>query len=125
MTDPNLRCQVANAMVDAPTPIPDDTCTSDVATDMANVMLSTVAELASRSKRPRGAQGWCARPGVEADMNEAWQHREKARRHLRAEESFNDWGGWGCNKFVPVLGGDGTKIFPPRECFDQPPGEMS
>ena len=41
-------------------------------------------------------------------------------------ESFNDWGGErGCNKFVPVLGGDGTKIAPPRDLFDQAPDEMN
>ena len=85
MADPNLRCQVANAMVAALPPIPDGTCISDIATDMAGVMLSTVAELAPRSKRPRGAQGWCAGPGVEDEMNAAWQQREEARRHLRAE----------------------------------------
>ena len=34
-------------------------------------------------------------------------------------------GGRGCRKFVPVLGGDGTKIAPPGDIFDQPPGEMS
>ena len=39
-------------------------------------------------------------------------------------KSFKDWGGE-CLKFVPVLGGDGTKIVPPRYLFDQPPGEMS
>ena len=85
MTDPNLRCQVANAMVDAFPPILDGTCISDIATDMANVMLSIAAELVPRSKRPRGAQGWCAGPGVEAEMNAAWQQREEASRHLRAE----------------------------------------
>ena len=74
MTDPNLRCQVANAMVDALPPIPDGTCISDIATDMADVMLSTAAELVPRSKRPRGAQGWCAGPDVEAEMNATWQH---------------------------------------------------
>ena len=42
------------------------------------------------------------------------------------EESFNDWGGGrGCHNFVPVLGGDGTKIAPPGGIFDQTPGEMS
>ena len=75
MADPNLRCQVANAMVDALPPIPDGTCISNIATDMADVMHSTAAELVSRSKRPRGAQGWCAGPGVEAEMNAAWQKR--------------------------------------------------
>ena len=39
-------------------------------------------------------------------------------------ESFNDWGGWGCRKFVPVLGEDSTKITPPGDTFYQPPGEM-
>ena len=71
MTDPNLRCQVANAMVAALPPIPDGTCISDIAIDMADVMLSTAAELVPRFKRPRGAQGWCAGPGVEAEMNAA------------------------------------------------------
>ena len=72
-------------MVDALPPIPDGTCISNIATDMADTMLSTAAELIPRSKRPRGAQGWCAGPGVEAEMNAAWQQREDARRHLRAE----------------------------------------
>ena len=72
-------------MVAALPPIPDGTCISNIAIDMANAMLSTAAELAPRSKRPRGAQGWCAGPGVEAEMNAALQQREEARRHLRAE----------------------------------------
>ena len=33
-------------------------------------------------------------------------------------ESFNDWGGRGCRKFVPVLGGDGTKIALSGDIFD-------
>ena len=33
--------------------------------------------------------------------------------------------GGGCNKFVPVLGGDGTKIVPPGDLFDKSPGEMN
>ena len=86
MTDPNLRLQRSNAMVDALPPFHDDTyILSDIATDMADVMFSTAAELVPRSKRPRGAQGWCAGPGVEAEMNAAWQEREEARRHLREE----------------------------------------
>ena len=32
--------------------------------------------------------------------------------------------GRGCNKFVPVLGGNGTKIAPTGDIFDQPPGQM-
>ena len=85
MTNPNLRCQVANVMVAALPPIPNGTCISDIATDMADVMFSTAAELIPRSKRPREAQGWCAGPGVEAEMNAAWQQKKEARRHLRAE----------------------------------------
>ena len=34
-------------------------------------------------------------------------------------------GGRGCNKFVPVLRGDGTIIVPRGDLFDQPPGEMN
>ena len=32
--------------------------------------------------------------------------------------------GRGCNTFVPVLGGNGTKIAPTGDIFDQPPGQM-
>ena len=71
MANPNLRCQVANAVVDALPPIPDGTCISDIATDMADVILSTTAEMVPRSKRPRGAQGWCTGSDVEAEMNAA------------------------------------------------------
>ena len=85
MTDPNLRCQVASAIVDALPPISDGTCICDIATDMADVMLSTAAEMVPRSKDPRGAQNWCAGPGVEAEKDAAWQQRKEARRHLRAE----------------------------------------
>ena len=85
ITDPNLRCQIANAMIAVLPPIPDGTCINDIATDLIDVILSNVAELAPRSKRPRGAQGWCAGPGVEAEMNAALQQKEEARRHQRAE----------------------------------------
>ena len=68
MTDSNLRCQVANAIVAALPPIPDGTCISDIATEMVDVMLSTAAELEPRFRHPRGTQGWCAGPGVEAKV---------------------------------------------------------
>ena len=32
--------------------------------------------------------------------------------------------GGGYHKFIPVLGRDDTKIAPPGDIFDQPPGEM-
>ena len=61
MTDPNLRCQVANAMVDALPPIPDGTCIGDIATDMADVMLSTAADwyraLCAHAEHGIGARG--------------------------------------------------------------------
>ena len=72
MAEPNLRCQVANAMVAALPPIPDGTCISNIATDMADVMLSTADELAPCFTRPHGAQSWCAGPDVEAETNAAW-----------------------------------------------------
>ena len=46
-------------------------------------------------------------------------------KHRSHFEAFNDWEGGGCRKFVPVLGGDGTKIASPGNIFDQPPREMS
>ena len=74
MGDPNLLCQVANVMTAALPPTSDGTCISDIATDMADVMLSTAAaDLALRSKRARGAQGCCAGFGVEAEINVALQ----------------------------------------------------
>ena len=33
-------------------------------------------------------------------------------------------GGGGCNKFVPVLGRNGTKTAPTGDIIDQPPGQM-
>ena len=85
MTDPNLRCQIANAMVTTQPQIHDGTCISDIVTKMADVIHSTAAELAPRSKRPRGAQGWCAGPSVDAKMNAVWQQREEARKNLHVE----------------------------------------
>ena len=52
--DLNLRFQVANAMAGALPPIPDGTCISNIATDMADVMLSAATKTVPRSKRPRG-----------------------------------------------------------------------
>ena len=82
MVYPNLRCQVANATVAALLPTPDGNCISDIATDMTDVMLSTAAELAPRSKNPRGAQGWCTGPGVETEMKatERWGKEVTTRR---------------------------------------------
>ena len=57
---------------------------------MVDATLSTAAELAPRSKHPCGAQDWCAGPGVEAEMNAAWQQREEARRRLRAEPHISN-----------------------------------
>ena len=43
---------------------------------------------------------------------------------LSYSDQFNDWGGGGHN-FVPVLGGESTKIASLGDLFDQPPNEMS
>ena len=40
------------------------------------------------------------------------------------EQTRSTIGGRGCNKFVPVLGGNGTKIAPTGDVFDQTPGQM-
>ena len=37
-----------------------------------------------------------------------------------AKDAFNDWGGRECNNFVPVLGGNGTKIAPTGDIFEHP-----
>ena len=60
MADPNLGRHVASATSAALPPIPNGTCIGDIAADMTDVMVSIAAELAPRSKRSRGAQGWCA-----------------------------------------------------------------
>ena len=62
MTDPNLRFQVVNAMDDALPPIPNGTCTSYIATDMANAMLSTARPncyraLSAHAEHRVGARG--------------------------------------------------------------------
>ena len=72
MADPDLRRQVASATSAALLPVPNDTCISDTAADMADVKLSIAAKVVPRCKRPRGAQGWCADPGVQTEMNAAW-----------------------------------------------------
>ena len=62
-----------------------------------------------------------------------FSHQSMSRRNIdscknsiaRTPDSFNDCGGRGCNKFVPVLGGDSTKTAPVGGIFDQPPGGMS
>ena len=85
MADPNLRRQVASATSAALPPILNGTCIGDIAADITDVMLSIAVEFAPRSKRTRGAQGLCADPGVQAEMNATWQQREVERRSLRAD----------------------------------------
>ena len=70
--------------------IHDGTRISDITTDMADIVFLTAVELASRCKRPRGAQGWCAGPGVEAwdERSMARERGGETRRRPRAE--FNN-----------------------------------
>ena len=44
---------------------------------------------------------------------------------IQSASRSTNGGGRGCHKFVPVSGGDGTKIAPSEDLFDQPSGEMS
>lgn len=69
MFDPGLRCQLASATSVALPFILNGSYISDVAADMADVMLSILAGPVSRSRCSRGPQCWCAGPGVQADMN--------------------------------------------------------
>ena len=63
MTDPNLRCQAANAMVDALPPVPDGIWIGDIATAIDDVMLSTALRpnwyraLSVRAEHRFGARG--------------------------------------------------------------------
>ena len=70
MPDPNLRRQVANTA--ALRPILDGNRSRALAIDMDDIVVFTATELAPCSKCPRGAQGRCAGPDVEAEMNAAW-----------------------------------------------------
>ena len=44
-------------------------------------------------------------------------------RGVRTRTTFG--GGRGCNKFIPVLGGDSMKIAPTGDIFDQPSGGIT
>ena len=61
MTDSHLRYQVSNAMVHALPPIPDGTCISDIATDMADVCFPLRPDwhraLSAHAENRVGAQG--------------------------------------------------------------------
>ena len=57
---------------------------------MAGVMLSTAAELATCSKPSRGAQDLYVDPGVEAEINATWQHKEEVKTRLRSEPHNSD-----------------------------------
>ena len=53
------------------------------------------------------------------------RERETGTLTISQKDPFNDWGrGRGCNKCVPVLGGNGTKMVPTGDIFDQPLGQM-
>ena len=56
MSDANLRYQVSKAMIAALPPIPDGTCTRDIATDTADVMRA----LSARAEHRVGVRTRCA-----------------------------------------------------------------
>ena len=43
---------------------------------------------------------------------------------MKMDRPVQRLGGRGYNKFVPVLGGNGTKIAPTGDILGQPPGQM-
>ena len=51
--------------------------------------------------------------------------QEQAQRLYAVSSRSTIGGGRVCNKFVPVLGKDGTRIAPPGDLIDQPPREIS
>ena len=53
------------------------------------------------------------------EKDAAWKREDDFGR-----DQFNDWKARGCNKFISVLGGNGMKIAPTGDIFDQPPGQM-
>ena len=52
------------------------------------------------------------------------EHRFRCALVLLLTSSTIGGGGGGCNIFVPVSGGNGTKISSTGDIFDQPPGQM-
>ena len=85
---------------------------------------------------PRGGNKRKTRPDIvrRRERQRDWEscNRTRKRRILRSgthcpsRRTRSTIGeGRGCNNFSPVLGGDGTKVAPTGDIFDQPPGRMS
>ena len=90
MTDPQLRQEVATAVErNLSANPPGDSSVDGVEAAFAAVTMRTAESVIPPQERGRPA------------------------------DPFNDWGGGrGCNKFVPVLGGNGTKTAPTGDVFD-------
>ena len=74
-----------------------------------------------------GAESAKSDPHTQTSTNKRSCHDDNKRAVIKLsceKLAFQRLGGGGCNKFVPVLGGDGTKTAPPGNLFDQPLGEM-
>ena len=63
-------------------------------------------------------------PGKVANPARGQLNRENEYVPIRVWTRSTVVGGRGCNKFVPVLGENGTKIAPTGDVSDQPPGPM-
>ena len=61
----------------------------------------------------------------EAHRHQKSPHPKKGFASLTSKSRSTIGGGAGMSNFNPVLGGDSTKVAPPGDLFDQPPGEMS
>ena len=72
-----------------------------------------------------GSSGCFHAPETKCDAPGGDRAHQAAVHLRRSVDKFSDWGGGrGCNIFVPVLGGNSTKIAPTGDIFDQPPGQM-
>ena len=69
------------------------------------------------SERPRSKQDLVVNPGHGRQMADLILQEEP-----NPAAGLKDSDRWGCRKFVPVLGRDGTKIAPPGDIFNQPLG---
>ena len=81
-------------------------------------LVLSILDLSPRGMRAEKAFGMVGRVSASCCVHESSSNPPKL-------DKFNDWGeGRECNIFVPVLRGDGTKIVPTGNRFDQPPGQM-
>ena len=80
----------------------------------------TIAKRSSHEYRGRSSIGQRRRPN---SKHIPQRHRQSTQLPPPTRSTIGG-GGRGCNKFVPVLGGNDTQIVPTGNIFDLPPGQM-